>query len=326
MAKISYYYDTETCRYERVRTSKVDVILNGLGLLSICILFGFVISIVRSEYFPSQKELQLTKENEDLLFSYNLINKEVEGLKKMMGTLQERDDNVYRVVFEAEPIPEQIRIAGAGGSERYQDLIDRKLTHEELVLSTMSKVDKLKRQMYIQTKSYDQLFEMAMNKKEMLASIPAIRPVSDKNLNRFASGFGIRMHPILKVRKMHTGCDFSAPVGTPIYATGNGKVVKVERSVTGYGNEIEIDHGFGYITKYAHLSKFNAKLGDVVTRGQKIGEVGNTGMSVAPHLHYEVIYNGVKVDPTNFFHGDLTPEEYEILLKKAAEDNQSLGY
>ncbi len=326
MAKISYYYDTETCRYERVKTSKVDVVLNGLGLLSVCILFGFIISIVRSEYFPSQKEMQLKKENEDLLFSYNLLNKEVENLKKMMGNLQERDDNVYRVVFEAEPIPEQIRIAGAGGSERYQDLIDRKLSHEDLILGTMDKIERLKRQMYIQTKSYDQLFEMAMNKKEMLASIPAIRPISDQNLKRFASGFGYRIHPILKVRKMHTGCDFSAPVGTPIYATGDGTVVKVQRSLKGYGHEIEIDHGFGYVTKYAHMSKFDVRKGQKVTRGQKIGEVGNTGMSVAPHLHYEVIKDGRKIDPTNFFHGDLTPEEYEILLRKASEENQSLGY
>jgi len=325
MAKISYYYDTETCRYERVKTSKVDVLLNGLGLLSVCILFGFIISIVKSQYFPSQKEKQLQKENTDLLYSVSLLNKEVDNLKTVASTLQERDDNVYRVVFEAEPIPEQIRMAGIGGRERYKDLIDKNLTHEDLILETMSKIDLLKRQMYIQTKSYDQLFELAFNKKEMLASIPAIRPISDKNLKRFASGYGTRMHPILKVKKMHAGCDFSAPVGTPIYATGDGKVVTTNRNLGGYGNEIEINHGFGYVTKYAHMSKFDVRKGQVVKRGQKIGEVGNTGLSVAPHLHYEVIHNGNKTNPTNYFHGDLTPEEYEILLIKASEENQSLG-
>lgn len=326
MAKISYYYDTETCRYERVKTSKVDVVLNWLGLLSVCIVFGFVISIVRSEYFPSQKEKQLQKENADLLYSVNLLNKEVDNLKGMAKTLQERDDNVYRVVFEAEPIPKQIRTAGAGGRERYQDLIDKNLTHEDLILETVSKIDKLKRQMYVQTKSYDDLFEMALNKKEMWASIPAIRPISDKDLKRFASGYGSRMHPILKVRKMHWGCDFSAPIGTPIYATGDGKVIKAKRNLyTGYGNEVEIDHGFGYVTKYAHLNEFDIRKGQKIKRGQKIGEVGNTGLSVAPHLHYEVIYKGSKLNPTNFFYGDLTPEEYEILLEKASEDTQALG-
>lgn len=326
MARIKYYYDTETCRYERVKTSHIDVILNGLGLLSVCILFGLLISILRSEYFPSQKEKQLYKENNDLLYSYNLLNKEVEELKGMMQSLQARDDKVYRVVFEADPIPEEIRKAGIGGSRRYQDLIDKKLTHQDLILETMSKIDLLKRRMYIQTTSYDEIFEMALNKKEMLASIPAIRPVSDKDLTRFASGFGMRMHPILKVPRLHAGCDFSAPVGTPIYATGNGKVIKVKRSLKGYGNEIEVDHGFGYVTKYAHLNKFDVRKGEKVKRGQKIGEVGNTGLSVAPHVHYEVIYNNQKIDPVNFFHGDLTPEQYKILLRKASEKNQSLGY
>jgi murein DD-endopeptidase MepM/ murein hydrolase activator NlpD len=327
MARIKYYYDTETCRYERVKTSRLDVFLNAMGFLCICIFFGFIVSMVKSEYFPSSKEIKLEKENEELLFSYRLLSEEMESLKDMFASLEERDNNIYRVIFEVDQIPNEVRRAGIGGTQRYQKLLEQELTHEEMILSTAQRIDQLKRRMYIQTNSYDELTEIAKDKSKMLASIPAIRPISDEDMSRFASGFGMRIDPFLKIRRMHTGCDFSAPRGTPIYATGDGVVITAERNPhKGYGNQIEIDHGYGYVTKYAHMESFDVRQGQKVKRGQKIGTVGNTGRSVAPHVHYEVLHNDRKVNPINFFNNDVTPEQYEVLLQKAAVENQSLGH
>ncbi|MEN7546722.1 M23 family metallopeptidase [Rapidithrix thailandica] len=325
MAKIKYYYDTETCRYERIKTSTTDIVINALGLMFLCITFGFIFSLIYSEYFPSSKEVQLIKENEDLLYSYDLLQKEIENTNDMLANLQDRDENIYRVIFEMDPIPMEIRNAGSGGSQKFQDLLDKKLSREKLIHGTLKKVDQLRRKMYIQTKSYDDLVEMAKNKNKLLAAMPAIQPIANKDLKRFASGFGYRLHPILKVKKMHTGCDFSAPKGTPIYATGDGVVITVEFN-RGYGKQVEIDHGFGYITKYAHMNEFNVKKGQKVSRGQVIGKVGSTGLSVAPHLHYEVIHKGKKKNPVHYFYNDLSPEQFEILVEMASRENSSLGY
>jgi murein DD-endopeptidase MepM/ murein hydrolase activator NlpD len=325
MARIKYYYDTETCRYERVRTSNADVAINALGLLFLCMVFGAVFALLYSIYFPSERELALMTENRELLEQYERLNKDIQETQQMLAYLQERDDDIYRVIFEQDPIPAQIRQAGVGGINRYSDLLELNLSQEELIVKTRQKIDKLKRQMYVQTKSYDELSKLAMAKNEMLASIPAIQPVANKDLKRFSSGFGMRIHPIYKVRKMHAGVDFSAPTGSHVFATGNGRVVSVEysRSNHGYGNSIEIDHGHNYVTKYAHLSRMDVRVGQVVKRGQIIGEVGNTGGSVAPHLHYEVIYKGRKIDPANFFFNDLTPEQYEEIMRQASLETQS---
>ncbi|AZQ64450.1 M23 family metallopeptidase [Flammeovirga pectinis] len=326
MAKIKYYYDTETCRYERVRTSTFDMFINITGLLFACSLFGFFFSAIYIKYFPSAEEARLKKENTDLLYSHKLLQKEVTEVTDVLASLQDRDDRIYRVIFEAEPIPQEIRQAGTGGSQKYQDLLDKKLAREDMILSTLSKIDNLKRQMYVQTKSYDEIVDLALNKSKMMAAIPAIQPVDNKDLKRLASGYGMRIHPILKVKKMHTGIDFSAPKGTPIYATGDGKVIKARKSNRGYGWEIEIDHGFGYVSKYAHQSKFYVKKGQRVTRGQKIGEVGSTGSSTAPHLHYEVIHKRKKVNPIKYFSKNITADQYSTLLENASVENQSLGY
>ncbi|MCS6833478.1 MAG: M23 family metallopeptidase [Flammeovirgaceae bacterium] len=325
MAKIKYYYDTETCRYERVKVSYLDITINAIGLLFFCLLLAFGLSLAYSKYFPSQREASLIKENEELILAYKLMQKELETIQKMMEELQHRDDNIYRVIFEAEPIPSDIRIAGIGGSKKYQDLMDKGLSQEQLIISTLEKIDKMKRQMYIQTKSYDEIIDLATNKAEMLASIPAIQPLFNEDLTRFASGYGMRIHPILKTKRMHTGVDFSAPQGTPIYATGDGVVTKVEFD-RGYGKFVEIDHGFGYVTRYAHMSKFDVRKGQRVKRGAKIGEVGNTGLSTAPHVHYEVIHNDRPVNPIMYFFSDLTAEQYDKLLKMSSIENQSLGY
>ncbi len=325
MARIKYYYDTETCRYERIERSRWEMFLNSLGMMMIACVIAIGIVMVYFEFFDSPKEAVLRKENEELKLYQEMMEKDLGQLSAMIEVLQDRDDNVYRIIFEAEPIPSTVRQAGVGGTERYKNLLEKGLTREDLILSNLKKIDQLKKQMYIQTKSYDDILRMANSKDKMWASIPAIQPVSNKELKRMASGFGVRVHPIYKVRRMHTGCDFSAPRGTPIYATGDGVVIKRVSNYGGYGNEIEIDHGYGYVTKYAHLDSFKIKKGQRVKRGEVIGYVGNTGASTAPHLHYEIIKDGKKVNPMNFFFQELNAEEYEKMLELASRENQSLG-
>ncbi|WP_109829921.1 M23 family metallopeptidase [Reichenbachiella versicolor] len=325
MARIKYYYDTESCKYERVKVSTWDIVLNALGFLSLSLILAVIIFYVYNINFKSPVVTQLEKENEEKDFYYKIFFEELDEMSNMMSSLQERDDNVYRVIFEAEPIPSTIRNAGVGGVNRYKELLDKGLEREDLILEGHQRIDKLKKQMYIQTKSYDELMEMAANKDKFFKSIPAIQPVSNKELKRLSSGFGMRIHPILKVRRLHPGVDFAAPKGTPIYATGDGIVKKVTSSLGGYGKQVEIDHGFNYVTKYAHMSAFNVKKGQKVKRGECIGYVGNSGRSTAPHLHYEVHKDGKKINPVHYFSKDLNPTEYEEILRLSSIENQALG-
>jgi len=236
--------------------------------------------------------------------------------------LQERDDHIYRVIFEAEPVPSTVRMAAFGGADRYSHL--EGLNNSEMIVSTTQRVDRIARQLYVQSNSFDEVFEMAINKADMLASIPAIVPIA-RATDRLVSGFGYRIHPIFKKLRMHTGVDFAAPVGTPIYSTGNGVVIRAERDYSGYGLMVEIDHGFGYRTLYAHMSQISVRRGQRVSRGEVLGLVGNTGLSAGPHLHYEVIRNGRKVNPVHYFFNDLTPEEFEHIYEVASRVNQSLS-
>ena len=272
-------------------------------------------------FFDSPKEKMLNREIENMVFQYNQIKDKLNQISLVMADLQNRDDNIYRVIFEAEPIPNSIRKAGYGGVNRYEAL--KGYNNSDLIINTTKKLDQISKQLYIQSKSFDEIIELAKRKSEMLAAIPAIQPVSNKNLSRMASGFGPRIDPIYKTKKFHAGMDFSAKTGTPIYATGNGKVIRVRKSRKGYGNHVKIDHGYGYITLYAHMQKYIVKKGQKVKRGEVIGYVGNTGKSVAPHLHYEVHKNGKKVNPVNFFYNDLTSEEYEKMIILSSQNNQS---
>ncbi|MGF1532272.1 MAG: peptidoglycan DD-metalloendopeptidase family protein [Bernardetiaceae bacterium] len=324
MAKIKYYYDTETCRYERIKTTKTDVALNLLGFLVVSLVLAFGLSLFYSAYFPSHKEIELQASNEKLLYQYQLLNKEIEEAGQMLTALQERDDKLYRVIFEADPIPMEMRRGGTGGSKAYKDIFAKDEKYQELIVSTQQRVDNLRKQMYIQTKSYDEIVNLVQNKAEMMASIPAIQPIAKKDMTHFASGFGMRMHPIYKVPKMHTGCDLTAPRGTSIYATGNGTVIRAGWE-GGYGKVVDVDHGYGYITRYAHMSAIKCKKGQKVKRGQLLGLVGSTGLSQAPHLHYEVHYKGRPVNPINYFFNDLSPEEYDQMLQLAAQNRQPLG-
>src|SRR5687767_154006 len=325
MARIKYYYDTETCKYERVRTKKSDVILNALGIVSLTVIMAVGLLLLYSTYFESPKELILKNEVKELEFYYDKLNKDVELLAKTLNNIEHRDDNIYRVVLGAEPIEKSVRDAGIGGADRYADIREKSIDHSNLVIGLHEKVDKLRRKLYIESKSQDEVVHLAERKEKLFAAIPAIQPISNKQLIALASGFGLRIHPVYKVKKMHNGIDFAASIGTPIYATADGSVEKLEVRFSGYGKMIEIDHGFGYRTRYAHMHDFAVKRGQQVKRGDLIGYVGNTGLSTAPHLHYEVFINDQRVDPVHYFFNDLTAAEYEKILELASAENQSLG-
>jgi murein DD-endopeptidase MepM/ murein hydrolase activator NlpD len=325
MARIKYYYDTETCKYERIKTKTSDIIFNALGLFSLILALAVGLLILYNSYFESPKELLLKNEVKELEFYYDKLNDEVQNMREILASLEYRDDNIYRQVLGAEPIEKSIRDAGVGGTERYADIKNKNIARKDLIISLNEKVDKLSRKIYIESKSHDEIIELAENKEKMFAAIPAIQPISNQELFRLASGYGMRTHPIYKVKKMHTGIDFAAPIGTPIYATADGEVITLDLRFSGYGKTIEIDHGFGFVTRYAHLHDFNVKKGQHVKRGELIGYVGNTGLSTAPHLHYEVLLNKKHINPVHYFFNDLSPAEYEKILELASIENMSLG-
>lgn len=325
MARIKYYYDTETCKYERVRTKNSDIILNTLGILSLTVSLAIGLLILYSNYFESPKEVLLKNQVKELEFYYSSLNTDVEELRRILNNIEHRDDNIYRVVLGAEPIDKSVRDAGVGGVDRYAEIKEKNVLQKEFIVALHEKVDQLRRKLYIESKSQDEVADLAEVKEKQLAAVPAIQPVSNKQLIALASGFGPRVHPIYKVKKMHTGIDFAASIGTPIYATADGKVLEVSVRFSGYGKMVEIDHGFGYHTRYAHMHGFAVRQGQQVKRGDLIGYVGNTGLSTAPHLHYEVLLNGSHINPVHYFFNDLSPAEYEKIIELASVENQSLG-
>jgi len=321
MAKVKYYYDTKTLSYKRIELSGLNKLKRLFYFLIGSAFTGLLMVIIFFQFFDSPKEKRLNREIDALTSQYEIVDDKLRQVELVLDDVQNRDDNIYRVIFEADPIPKSIRKAGYGGVNRYENL--KGFNNSDLIINTSEKVDQISKQLYIQSKSFDDIIELAKNKTDMLAALPAIQPVSNKNLSRMASGYGYRIHPIYKTRKMHSGMDFSAKTGTPIYATGDGKISKVRRSRRGYGNHVIIDHGFGYKTLYAHMKKYAVKRGQKVKRGEVIGYVGSTGTSVAPHLHYEVHKDGRKINPVNFYFNDLNPEEYEKMLEISSQNNQS---
>jgi len=321
MAKEKFKFNNDSLKYDRIELSTRNKILRFLAYFMGSILLAFLYLLVFSHYFDLPKERSQKREINQLVTEMQIINGKVKQMKAVLADLEQRDDNLYRTVFEAEPISSSVRSQGVGGVDRYSEL--EGYNNSEIVIETAKEIDELGRRMYVQSKSYDQLVSLAKNKEAMLASIPAIQPISNKDLKRTASGWGWRIHPIYKIRKFHYGMDFTAPSGTEIYATGNGKVIKVISSRRGYGNEIVIDHGYGYETLYGHMSKFNVKKGQKVKRGDVIGFVGSTGLSTAPHLHYEVHQNGKKVNPINFYFNDLNSDEWDKMIEIASRNGQS---
>ncbi|HZY78696.1 MAG TPA: M23 family metallopeptidase [Cyclobacteriaceae bacterium] len=325
MARIKYYYDTETCKYERVRTTTGDIVLNILGIFSITLGLAFGLMVLYISYFESPKELMLRNEVNEMEFYYENLKREVDKLNVILADMEHRDDNIYRVVLGAEPIESAIREAGVGGMDRYAEIKDKPTLHKDLIVDLHESVDKLRRKVYIESKSQDEIVQLAENKMKLYAAIPAIQPVANKELIALASGFGMRVHPIYKVKKMHAGIDFAAVIGTPIYATADGVVDVVQVSFSGYGKMVELDHGFGYRTRYAHMHGFAVHQGQRVKRGELIGYVGDTGLSTAPHLHYEVMINRQQVNPVHYFFNDLNATEYEKIIELASIENQALG-
>ena len=319
MRKVYYIYNTETNTYERVYPTFRQRVLHILKRLFVGMGFGAGSFILLIWIFGSPSENQLRIENSRLLAQYNVLSRRLDEALGVMQGIQQRDDNLYRVVLQADPVADAVRKAGYGGTNRYEDLMD--LANADLVVNTTQKMDMLNRQLYIQSKSFDEVVELFKGQDEMLQSIPAIQPVANKDLKRTASGYGMRIDPIYKTAKFHAGMDFSANTGTPVYATGNGRVKKAGWQ-RGYGKIIIVDHGFGDETWYAHLNKYNVRVGQKVIRGEVIGEVGNTGKSTGPHLHYEVHLKGKVMNPVNYYFMDLSAEEYDKMIELAANQGK----
>lgn len=324
MAKIKYYYDTNTCKYERVSSSIADVLMNIAGFAILSIVFSLTFVWLYFTFFDSPKEALLKKEINQMKSYYELINHELTNASKTLKSLTEKDKQIYRVIFEAEPSQEKTIAAKDVKLQANKKIIIDELTQDGIIASTLSKIATIKIQLQNQQNSFNEILNFARLKEKMLSAIPAIQPISNKQLRQLASGFGFRIHPIYKVKKFHTGIDFSAVRGTPIYATGNG-IAYIPHNNDGYGNCVEIAHGYGYLTRYGHMDRIKIKNGSKVKRGEVIGFVGSSGTATSPHLHYEVHKNGKIVDPIHYFFNDLTPKEYENLLKLSAVENQSLG-
>ncbi|MDO1501344.1 M23 family metallopeptidase [Winogradskyella maritima] len=322
MAKAKYYYDSETLSYRKIERKKRKTFKYATVFLLASALFGFFFVIIASQFFESPKERELARENQNLKFQYELLDKRLDDAMAVLENVEERDNAIYRLYFEANPIPEEQRRAGFGGVNRYKKY--EGFNNSELIIETNKKLDVLEKAVVVQSKSLDEIKILAEDKEKFLEAIPAIQPVNNENLTRMASGYGYRTDPFTKVRKFHYGMDFTAPRGTPIYATGDGIVKRADNSSTGYGKHIRIDHGYGYISLYAHLYKYNVRVNQRVKRGDLIGYVGSTGRSEAPHLHYEVWKDDERINPINFYYGNLSPAEFDELLKKASLENQSL--
>jgi murein DD-endopeptidase MepM/ murein hydrolase activator NlpD len=321
MAREKYKFNPESLSFDKIRLGFRAVLLRLLayfvGSLIIAGIYGLLFAI----FFDSPKEKALRREIDQLTIQYEMMNRDMDNVEKVINHLEQTDDNLYRTIFEAEPIPATLREGGIGGVNRYKEL--EGYDNSRIIIETAKRLDKIRKQTYIQSKSFDNLIVLAKKKEEMLACFPAIMPISNNDLTRTASGFGLRIHPYYKITKFHYGMDFTAPQGTDVYVTADGVVESTIQEKRGYGNHIIINHGYGYKTVYAHLDRFNIRMGQKVKRGDIIGFVGNTGMSLAPHLHYEVHLNDLAVDPSNYYFNDLTAEEYERMIEIASRSGQS---
>ena len=322
MSKVKYYYDPESLSYKKIQRKKRNTIKYAAVFLLGSALFGFLFVFLASQFVESPKERSLKRELQNAQLQFELLNKKMKEAETVLASVAERDNNIYRVYFEANPIPDEQRKAGFGGVNRYKNL--EGFDNSKLITESNKRLDILQKQIVVQSKSLDEIAILAEEKEKLLAAIPAIQPVKNEDVKRMASGFGMRSDPFTKVRKMHYGMDFSAPKGTPIYASGDGIIERADNTATGYGNHIRIRHGYGYESLYAHLYKYNVRKNQRVKRGELIGFVGSTGRSEAPHLHYEVFKDGERINPINFYYGSLTAEEFNKMLENASLENQSL--
>ena len=321
MKKIKYYYNTHTLRYEKLEVPLRVKLLRVFGFLAAALFTAFIISYLAFRFIGSPGEKILQAENARLRDRYQDLNAKVRNLQEQMAELERRDNQVYRTIFEADPLPDSIR---ASKQELQAELARlARIEEDELSYSVQAALTILSKRIKVQEKSYQELAGLIRNKERILAATPAIQPVSNKDLSRIASGFGLRIDPIYKTVKMHAGLDFTAPQGTPIYATADGSVKSAGYSNSGYGNHVIISHGYGYETLYGHMVRIKARGGQRVKRGEIIGYVGSTGKSTGPHCHYEVRKNSQKLDPVYYFYNDLSPKQFDELLKRAQASNQS---
>lgn len=321
MKKIKYFYNTHTLRYEKLITPLRVKLLRIFGFIAAASVSAAIIVAIAFQYIDSPKEKLLLQQNEDLKNSYSIFQAEIRRLQQEMAELEKRDNDVYRAIFEASPIPDSARVKEMENNKEVA--LVRGMGESQLVSAMTAQLNNLAKRTAYQEKSYQEIDGMLKNKEKLLASIPAIQPVANKDLNRIASGFGYRIDPVYKVAKFHAGLDFAAPQGTPIYATADGTVKEANYNAGGYGNHVIINHGYGYETLYGHMYKIKARAGQRVKRGEVIGYVGSTGKSTGPHCHYEVHKSGERIDPVYYFSNDLSPEQFDRLLKLAAASNQS---
>ncbi|KAF2519598.1 M23 family metallopeptidase [Flavobacterium salilacus subsp. salilacus] len=324
MSKVKYYYDSETLAYRKIKVKKGKKIGVVLLFLVASGLFGFLCFIVllNTPFFETPKDKLQAREIENLKIHYEALNRKMDQVDEVLASIAERDNNLYRTYFNTSPIPEEQRKAGFGGVNRYKEL--EGYNNSDIIINTTKRLDVIAKELVIQSKSLGEIAKLAKDKEKLLTAIPAIQPVKNEDLRHVASGFGYRSDPFTKIRKFHAGMDFSAKTGTPIYATGDGVVRRADNKASGYGNHIVIKHGFGYETLYAHLSKYKARVGQKVKRGDIIGYVGSTGRSEAPHLHYEVHKGGKAINPINFYYGTISAKEYVLISQLANQENQSL--
>ncbi len=322
MKKIKYYYNTNTLRYEKLETPLRVRLLRVFGFIAAALVTAALISFVAFQFIGSPKEKILEQQNRAMRENYKELDEELSSVQKQMKELEKRDNDVYRAIFEANPIPDSARAKEL--EEKLEIATVERIKDNQLVASITNTLNNLMSRIAAQKKSYDEVDELVKNKEKLLSHTPAIQPVSNKDLNRIASGYGYRIDPVYKTTKFHAGLDFSAPQGTPIYATADGVVSTAGSTGNGYGNHVIINHSYGYETLYGHMVRVKVRNGQAVKRGEVIGWVGSTGKSTGPHCHYEVHKNGEKINPIYFFFNDLTPEQFDLLLKKAAASNQSL--
>lgn len=324
MSKVKYYYDSDTLSYKKIERKKGRRF--GFALLGVLASFlaGFILLLIylNIPQIETPKEKALERELENMQLQYGLLNKKMDQVQRVLADIEDRDNNIYRLYFEANPIPEEQRMAGFGGINRYKNL--EGFNNSKLITETSKRLDMLTKRIVVQSRSLDEIAALAEDKAKLLASIPAIMPVRNEDLKQMASGYGWRTDPFTKVRKFHYGMDFSAVKGTPVYATGDGVVVRADNRSSGYGNHIRIDHGYGYVSLYAHLYKYNVKKGQRVQRGDLIGFVGSSGRSQGPHVHYEIFKDDEKINPLNFYYGHLSPSEFDEIVQQAEQENQSL--
>jgi hypothetical protein len=312
MTKAKYKFNPETLRFERVRYSFKQMILRSLPFIGLTGILSLTLLFYGSDILETPKLNRMNEEQSQILLNMKLLKNEIGKYSKILSDIEYNDDHIYRTYFEVDPFPYSMRNAGFGGNANNDNFKNTK--HSALVKSVANDMDKLKKKLFVQLKSFDDVVVMANNKEKRLAARPSIQPVSIKELIRFGSAFGMRIHPILKVWKMHEGIDLTCPSGTKIFAPADGIVIEAGFTTGGYGTRIIIDHGFGYMTVYGHLQNTLVNARDKVKRGDVIGLVGNTGLSTCPHLHYEVLLYGKKINPINYYTGDLTAEEYDKMI------------